>query len=75
MTDLKTTFSEGVKISPKMAENANLTYTVTKIGNFPVPSRDVAKQTLPGREQFNYLVRDIPAEGGKIAILFYSNGN
>jgi hypothetical protein len=28
--------------------------TVKKVSGFPVPSRDVTFQTLPGREQFNY---------------------
>ncbi len=28
--------------------------TVKKINYFPVPSRDVTDQTLPGREKFNY---------------------
>ncbi len=42
-----------------------------KVSSFPVPSRDVTYQTLPGRELFNYslarecLVSDIPAEDGK----------
>jgi hypothetical protein len=31
-----------------------LCYTVKKVTYFPVPSRDVTNQTLPGREQFNY---------------------
>jgi hypothetical protein len=25
-------------------------YTIKKVDNFPIPSRDVANQTLPGRE-------------------------
>jgi hypothetical protein len=29
-------------------------YTVKKVSGFPVPSRDVAYQTLPDREFFNY---------------------
>jgi hypothetical protein len=29
-------------------------YTVKKVIVFPVPSRDVTNQTLPGREKFNY---------------------
>ncbi len=29
-------------------------YTVRKLIDFPVPSRDVTDQTLPGREKFNY---------------------
>ncbi len=29
-------------------------YTVKKVYNFPVPSRAVTDQTLPGREKFNY---------------------
>jgi hypothetical protein len=29
-------------------------YTVKKVLDFPVPSRDVTYHTLPGREQFNY---------------------
>jgi hypothetical protein len=34
-----------------MYDTANrlfLSYTVKKVGDFPVPSQDVAKQTLPG---------------------------
>ena len=43
---------------------------------FPVPSRDVTNQTLPGREKFNYsrpgrgLVSDIPAGDRENDILF-----
>jgi hypothetical protein len=29
-------------------------YTVKKINDFPVPSRDVTDQTIPGREKYNY---------------------
>jgi hypothetical protein len=29
-------------------------YTVKKVSGFPVPSRDVTNQTLPGRELLNY---------------------
>jgi hypothetical protein len=29
-------------------------YTVKKVIDFPVPSRDVTNQTLPGQEKFNY---------------------
>ncbi len=29
-------------------------YTVKKVNDFPVPSRDITYQTLPGREQFNF---------------------
>jgi hypothetical protein len=50
-----------------------------KVIDFPVPSRDVNNQTLPGREKFNNylfsasesLVIDIPAGDGKIEILFF----
>ncbi len=48
-------------------------YTVKKISRFPVPSRDVTNQTLPGREDLTYresLVNDIPAGDGKIANIF-----
>jgi hypothetical protein len=31
-----------------------LSYTVKKVNDFPVPSRDVTNQTLPGRECLNY---------------------
>jgi hypothetical protein len=54
-------------------------YTVKKVINFPVPSRDVTYQTLPGREYFNYippresLVSDIPAGHGKISKLCFYN--
>ncbi len=47
--------------------------TVRKVGDFPIPSRDVTNQTLPGRELFpatQNLVGDIPAGDGKIANLF-----
>jgi hypothetical protein len=30
------------------------TYTVKKVSGFPVPSRDVTDQTLPGRELLNF---------------------
>ncbi len=46
-------------------------YTVKKVSDFPVPSRDVNNQTLP--ELFTAgesLVSDIPAGDGKIANLF-----
>jgi NhaP-type Na+/H+ or K+/H+ antiporter len=29
-------------------------YTVKKVNDFPVPSRDVTNQTLPGRKDFIY---------------------
>jgi hypothetical protein len=29
-------------------------YTVKKVNNFPVPSRDVTDKTLPGRKLLNY---------------------
>jgi hypothetical protein len=29
-------------------------YTVKKVSHFPVPSRDVTDQTLPGREKLIY---------------------
>jgi hypothetical protein len=49
-------------------------YTVKKISDFPVPSWDVTKQTLPGRECFKgeFGYSDIPAGDRKIANLFYS---
>ncbi len=43
-----------------MAENVNITYTVKKFSDFPVPGRDVSKSLLSG----------IPAGDGKIANLF-----
>ncbi len=55
-------------------------YIVKKINDFPVPSRDVTNQTLPGREYLiisghgETLVSDNPAGDGKIANLFYSVG-
>ncbi len=33
-------------------------YTVKKVSDFPVPSRDVAKQTLPGREYCILIIPD-----------------
>jgi len=56
------------------------TYTVKKVFRFPVPSRVVTDQTLPGQEKNNYfpsresLVSDIPAGDGKIFNLFFSVG-
>jgi hypothetical protein len=50
-------------------------YTLKKVKDFSVPSRDVTYQTLPGWELFparESLVSDIPAWDGKIANLFYS---
>ncbi len=53
-------------------------YTVKKVGGFPVPSRDVINQTLPGQEFLiifparESLVCDIPAGDGKTANLFNS---
>ncbi len=35
-------------------ELLSLLYTVKKVSHFPVPSRDVTDQTLPGREKLNY---------------------
>jgi hypothetical protein len=32
------------------AKHENSRYTVQKVNDFPVPSRDVTNQTLPGRE-------------------------
>ncbi len=49
-----------------------------KVSDFPVPSRDVTNQTLPGLDLFQLflpresLVSDIPAGDGKISNLFYS---
>jgi hypothetical protein len=54
-------------------------YTVKKVHEFPVSSRDVTNQTPPGQELFSYDVivpaqgefgSDIPAGDGKLAILF-----
>jgi hypothetical protein len=55
------------------------TYTVKKVHEFPVSSRDVTNQTPPGQELFSYDViipaqgefgSDIPAGDGKLANLF-----
>jgi hypothetical protein len=32
----------------------NARYTVKKVSGFPVPSRDVTNETLPGSEELNY---------------------
>ncbi len=52
-------------------------YTVKKVSDFPVLSRDVSNQTLPGGEWFNYsiprresLVTDIPVWDEEISNLF-----
>ncbi len=54
-------------------------YTVKKVHEFPVSSRDVTNQTPPGQELFSYDVifpsqgefgSDIPAGDGKLAIFF-----
>ncbi len=29
-------------------------YTVKKVSHFPIPSRNAANQTLPGRHKFNF---------------------
>jgi hypothetical protein len=34
--------------------HTHYTYTVKKVSDFPVPSRDVTYKALPGREKFNY---------------------
>jgi hypothetical protein len=54
-------------------------YTVKKVIVFPVPSRDVTNQTLPGREFLNYSRRGrvwfvtSPRLGtGKTIAIFYS---
>jgi hypothetical protein len=56
-----------------------LTYTVNKkVCNFPVPSRDVTDETLPGREKLNYSrlgrVSSVTSRlgTGKQITLFYS---
>ncbi len=51
------------------------TYTVKKVVDFPVPSREVTNQTLPGGDNLiipvqGEFVSDIPAEDGKIDNLF-----
>jgi hypothetical protein len=33
--------------------NEGFPYTIKKVNNFPVPSRDVTNQTLPDREKIN----------------------
>ncbi len=57
-------------------------YTVKKVIDVPVPSRDVTNQTLPGGENFNYsrpgrawFLTSWLAGDGKIAKKFYSVGN
>ncbi len=49
-------------------------YTIKKVSDLPVPSRDVTNQTLPGRDKLflarENLVNDIPAGDGKIGNLF-----
>jgi hypothetical protein len=54
-------------------------YTVKKVNGFPVPSRDVTNQSLPGRELFKY---SPPGRGwlvtsllkiGKTLTFFYSD--
>jgi hypothetical protein len=56
---------------------AFIQYTVKKVIDFPIPSRDVTNQILPGRvinlfPARERLVSDISAGDGKIDILFYS---
>jgi hypothetical protein len=42
-------------LSPERNEIGNVgEYTVKKVNEFPVTSRDVTNQTLSGREQLNY---------------------
>jgi hypothetical protein len=48
----------------------NFSLNCKKVTDFPVPSRDVTNQGLPGREKF--LVSDIPAGDGKIVNLFFT---
>ncbi len=43
-----------------------------KVGDFPVPSRDVTYQTLPGRDVTYQSLSDIPAGVGKVFNLFFS---
>jgi hypothetical protein len=49
-------------------------YTVKKVNNFPVPSRDVTYQTLPGREYLNLGVWEVTSRlgTGKSLTFFYS---
>ncbi len=55
---------------------SKLHYTVKKVIDIPIPSRDVSNQTLPEREQITVLpareslVSGTPAGDGKIANLF-----
>jgi hypothetical protein len=56
-----------------MHSGTSLLYTVKKVTDFPVFSRDVTYQTPPGRELFparESLVSDIPSGDGKTANLF-----
>jgi len=41
-----------VTVAYSQAQRTTKTYTVKKDSDFPIPSRDVTNQTLPGREQF-----------------------
>ncbi len=53
-------------------------YTVKKVSRFPVPSRDVTNQSVPGREKLNYFRPGrfwsvtSRLETGKQRIFFYS---
>ncbi len=40
--------TQGTKLHTQVRPRTN--YTVKKVSQFPVPSRDVTDQTLPGRE-------------------------
>ncbi len=51
-------------------------YTVKKVSHFPVPSRDVTYQTLPGREKLfpasESLVSEYPGWGREYGLPFFT---
>jgi hypothetical protein len=77
---------EGAAYQPESRERLTVSWPFTnrfllpihcnkRLAVFPVPSRDVTYQTLPGREYLNFfpakgLVSDISAGDGKVANLF-----
>ncbi len=71
--------SELFIIADLQVNNFFYIYTVKKVVDFPVHSRDVSNQTLPNREKFTYsrpervsTVSDIPAGDGKLITFVYS---
>jgi hypothetical protein len=69
-------FSTASKFALNSVENFVyvIQYTVKKIIDFSVPSRDVTNQTLPSREKFKYsppgIIWLVKSRLGKIANLF-----